>query len=58
VASMLTGALHELPSKVNAWSPTAAQNDADGHYTEIKPPESMLTGALQEVPSNVTTLPL
>jgi hypothetical protein len=55
---MLTGALHELPSKVNAWSPTAAQNDADGHDTESKPPESMLTGALQEVPSNVTTLPL
>src|SRR2546422_531822 len=31
---MLTGALHELPSKVTALSPTATQKDADGHDTE------------------------
>ena len=34
---MLTGALHELPSKVTALSPTATQKDADGHDTECKP---------------------
>jgi len=55
---MVTGALHELPSKVNAWSPIAAQKDADGHDTESKPPESMLAGALQELPSKVSALPL
>ena len=33
---MVVGALHELPLKVIArpLSPTAAQNDADGHDTD------------------------
>ena len=32
-----TGADHELPLKVSAekWTSTAAQNDADGHDTEL-----------------------
>jgi len=55
---MLTGALHELPSKVTALSPTATQKDADGHDTECKPAGSTLVGALHELPLKVTALPL
>jgi hypothetical protein len=55
---MLTGALHELPLKVNALSPTATQKDAVVHDTESRPAGSMLAGALQELPLNVSALPL
>jgi hypothetical protein len=46
-----TGALHELPSNVTAFTlPSAAQNDDDGHDTEFKPPPlgSTAAGALHD----------
>jgi hypothetical protein len=61
VVSTATGALQEPPLNVStlpAWS-TAAQNDADGHETDVSVWPlglllgSMLVGAPHDFPSNV-----
>ena len=56
---MLTG-VQEVPLKVNEFPlrSTAAQNDADGHDTEVREfVPSILAGALQELPLKVIARP-